>query len=489
MTIPLTGAGSLGVRLGHLIGASVANASGPNDLDYYYGTTLKAKINTIETDFKNGTALPATLERLALYAVFSQLYQSGVQSFLSSIRTAMQACVTDMANTDLGLPVTNPVSTNAITFPTALPYLINQMNSNSTTFNSSTFTLGSQTAVGTPNGNPIISLSNLDNQGRMLQYAFSDTFTFTCTSDSQANPSALNTEPLAWTTPPAITDPLSPLWPSGSGSSGTLTCTDATANVSSGNLLTNSDFETWPGSSSPPLNWNLLSGSVANVDVIKSSTSYSGTYSLELTCGTSSTTLAGIVQPFGASPGTTSTLIPLSVYAINFVDRVSAIPAAGVLEVALVDGNNNLTVDASGNSNHVLITLSGESSTTFTPHQAYFRTPALTPSVGYGLRVRLSTAMDTGKNVLVDHLAMQYCPTPMYTGGPYAAAFSMSSKLLKGDQWTFPVTQAYGLFQQAFERMFQMRSLALVMPNTSDCGGFSDLVKTEVIHANRQHRH
>lgn len=473
MTIPLTGAGSIGVRLGHLIGASVANAATPNDPDYYYGTTLKAKINTIETDFKNGTALPGTLERLALLATYNQLYQSGISAYLSAIVTACQACITDMVNTDLGLPVTNPVSPNAVTFSYALPYLINQMNSNTTTFNSSTFTLGTQTAVGAPNGNPIISLSTLDNQGRTLQYAFSDTFTFTCSSDSQTNPSALNVEPLAFSTPPAITTPLNPLWPSGSGSSGSLTCTDATANAASGNMLTNSDFETWGAGSVPPTNWNLLSGSVAGTDVIKSSSPYTGTYSLELTSGTSSTTLAGIVQPFGASPGTPLTLNPLSVYAINFVDKVSAVPSAGVLEVALVDGSNNLVNDASGTANHVLVTLSSET-TTFAPHQGFFRTPALTPSTGYALRVRLSTAMDTGKNVLVDHLAMQACPSPMYTGGPYGAAFSMSTKLLKGDQWTFPVTQAYGQFQQAFERMFGMRTLGLVMPNTSSSPTIAD---------------
>jgi hypothetical protein len=453
--------------LGHLLGASIANASGPNDPDYYYGTTLKSKINTIETDFKNGTSLPATLERLALLNAYSQFYQSGLSSFLGTLaRTACMACITDMVNIDLGLPVSNPVSPNAYTFQQALPYLINQMNSNTTTFNASVPSVGSQTAIGTPNGNPIISLSVKDNLGNPLQYMYADTFTFTCTSDSQTAPSSLNVEPLSFTTTPAVTDSLSPLWPGGSGAAGSLTCTDATANAASGNMLSNSDFETWPSSSSPPLSWNLLSGSVANVDVASSSISYSGTKSLALASGTSSTTLAGIVQPFGATPGTPTTLIPLSVYAVNFVDQLSAIPAGGVLEVALVDGSNNIVNDASGTANKVLVTLSGDSSTAFTSHQAYFRTPALTPSNGYGLRVRLSTALTATVKVYVDHLAMQYVPNPMYQGGPYGAAFSMSTKLLKGDSWTVNVGMNYGKFQQAFEQMFSMRQLGLVMPNS-----------------------
>ncbi len=80
-------------------------------------------------------------------------------------------------------------------------------------------------------------------------------------------------------------------------------------------------------------------------------------------------------------------------------------------------------------------------------------------------------------------------PFWIYAGGPYVSVFRGSADLINyqvypllGDIWTLAVTNNYGghtadiNFQTAFNRLFDMASLGLVLPSAS--GGGSTISDT-----------
>lgn len=464
MTIPLTGAGSYFVRAGHLLGESVANLSTANDPLYYNGTTLAAKITVTEADYAAGTPCQQSIQGLFAALNAQQQAQNSWLSGFSGQAGWVARTLIDMANQDQGyVPPPLGNSQYTLTFAQALDLLISQMGSATASVQRSVPSVGAQASVGSPHGNPIISLAVLGSNGLLLQYVMGETLTFTCSGDSQSGGGTLNAEPLTVTGPVAAPSPLSPQWPGGSGVSGMLTCADATSSNANGNKLVNSDFETYATTPNLPDNW-LADTGVIGTNILRGTTAYTGTYSLRL-AGTGGTA-GGITQQFNLAGGTTATLVAGGVYAVNFVEQVSAVPAAGVLEIALVDGSGTIITDDAGTNNAVSVTLSGSSSTTFTSHQAYFRLPnpptAMPTTIK--LRVRLSTDITSGKSVFVDHLCFSGPVPQLYVGGPYAQAFSMNTYVLKGDQFQIVVSQTWGVFQKNLQRIWDLRTLGRTIP-------------------------
>jgi hypothetical protein len=144
--------------------------------------------------------------------------------------------------------------------------------------------------------------------------------------------------------------------------------------------------------------------------------------------------------------------------------KVSAVPAAGVLEIALVDGSGTITTDANSAQNKITLSLP-TATTGFLPLNGTFRTPAILPAQ-LKLRVRLSTALDNTKSVYIGHLALTPV-TQLYSGGPWAAIFSGTPNFFKPDYFTIAVSNNYaGAFQKLFERLFSMRKLGLQLPSS-----------------------
>ncbi len=423
------------------------------DLNYYRGVTVPAKVSTIVTDFAESPEFRSLLD--GLYAALST-HQTAYGTFVSQMQTIARSILIEQVNAD------TPLATKDV--PSALRVLIQQMGSATASVQASVPSAGAQTASGTPSGNAVIIASVKGTTGVNREYLYAETITFTCSNDStQSTPATLGNEPLLVSTPVSVGDPLAYNWPGGSGVARTVNASDATKDASAGNHLTNSDFETWTTpASQPPDNWSVLVGTVAT-DIIRGASPYTGSYDLQLASGTASTTLSSIAQTFGGSPGTSKTLLPETVYAVNLACKVSAVPAAGVLEVSLIDGSNVIISDDAGAQNKLQITLSSET-TSFATHNAFFRTPSVLPSTAK-LNVRLSTALDTGKSVHVDHLCLTPA-TEVYTGGPFVAVFSMSGKLILNDKWTVAIGNTWGYFQQIFERWFAMKSLGLQLPSS-----------------------
>lgn len=471
MTIPLTGSGGLYTRLGHLFGGLAdANAlrGGVATARVLSGANLASRINTIQGDFAAGTGLQQAVD--GIYSSLSGT-QSGLSSLFTDFASRAQSTLKAMYSIDQGVSPNAPLATlTASDLTTALKTLIAQMNTAAASVNASVPTAGAQTAVGTPNGNPVIVTSLKDSLGRTLQYVFPEVLTFACSADSQGS-ATLGNEPVRVGGQPAVSDVWSQLWPGGSGVSASLSAVDGSKSNSAGNLLTNGDFTAWTTANYPD-NW-VISVGTAGTTVFNGSSAgayTTGGGALQLT-GDAGGTLSALLQPFNTATstaagagGTPGKVLADGQYAFNLWLKVSATPAAGVLELALVDGSGTVINDDQGAANLATKSLTAVS-TSYVNFNGTFRLPAVLPSA-VKLRLRLSTAIDNGKSVYVGRLALA-AMSQLYAGGPFASVFSGNTKLIAGaspDTWTVAVGNTYGAFQQYFERAFSMRSLGLQLP-------------------------
>lgn len=466
MTIPLTGAGGLFTKIGHHCGAAL-------DILVSQGSALAApdisvtqvtKASTIVGDYAAGTA-----EKNIVDGLYAQLtaYQnvSGYVQYL--LGTLAPATLIDMANVD------TPLAQKTVPFAMAL--LVQQMQGVASV-NASSVALGAQTNVATPTGNPIIVMSAKRGDGLTQEYAFTETITFKITADSQTGGATANQETCSISGKTAASNVLAQDWPNGSGVSGLTTqLIDATVNASGGTLLQNGGQEVFSNGTTgaPADNWVALVGAA---QMLRSTTAYSGTYSMQFTGD--SATLTSMAQPFNTTPGTglgtggtASKVLPDVPYPINLFYKLSAgAPAAGVLEVSIVDGTNTIINDDQGTANSFNVNLNGVADTNWHSLNGFVRFPKALPAT-QKLRIRLSTALTTGTNLFIDHIAMGGVSGStgglvIYPGGPFVGIFSGSTKVLLNDSWTISVTNTRGIFQREFDRLFSMRTLGLQLPSS-----------------------
>ncbi|MGH2621604.1 MAG: hypothetical protein ACRDHG_13715, partial [Anaerolineales bacterium] len=187
--------------------------------------------------------------------------------------------------------------------------------------------------------------------------------------------------------------------------------------------------------------------------------------------------LTSVAQTFNDSVlGTAAKLKPQMVYGFNCRVKVSSVPAAGVLELSLIDGSNVIINNDAGAANSATKSLPA-ATTTYVAFNGTFRTPSVLPAV-QKFRVRLSTALTSTVSVFIDHLAFAEM-TQAYPGGPFLKAFSGASKLILNDSFVVTAANDYqGLFQLLFERLFGMRALGLQLPSASGGGTISDALVT-----------
>jgi hypothetical protein len=462
MAIPLTGSGSLFQRLGRIwafMDDVNALRGGPATTRVLSGANAVTRAANILADYAAGTGIQAVAD--GLYSNLSA-WQGTSTGYLNQLKSLCQATLIQMANQDQPLPKPD--------LPSAMALLVQQMKAAAATVNASAPAVAAPVAVGTPHGNPAIVVSLKDHAGQTLAYVLPETLTLACTGDL-ASGATLNQEAMSVKGAAALTDTLSHLWPAGSGASLNFKTVDGTKNNAAQNVLFNGDFETWTTPASPPDNWVLTVG-VAGTDVFNggSGNAYgSGTGSLQFT-GTAGAVLTALTQQFGIpvsiSPGAGGTPAVLAAgtqYALCGFVKVSATPAAGVLEFALVDGTGAVVADDSGTNN--LFTLDLTTLTTaWVSVSGSFRTPTVLPSV-LKLRVRLSTALSTGVSLYLDRLGMALVQ-PMYAGGPSITMFAGSSRLVSGDTWLLAASNTFGAVQKRAEMVFGMRALGLQIPSS-----------------------
>lgn len=440
MAILLTGADSLFVREGHLAG-------GLNELVANIGTELGNRVNSIFADYDS-----------AAQDLIDSLYTTrdsyrGSHSSLTSYLTALGGnTIIRMADDDVKL-----VSKD---LTTAMAELIAQMKSAAASVNASV-PGSSVTAASGNTSNASVMVSTIGPDGKDLQYLFAETLELIVTGDEQSGEATGHQEPYTLKGEVPVDDPLAFDWPKGSGADGSGNLIDA--NVDNGqNLLTNSDFEKFTTANQPD-NWTLVT-TTPGTTLFSAGSSDAFRYSnaLKIT-GTGGAELTHLYQQFNVSTGTLGKLKPLTVYALNFWIKATAagVPAAGVLRVAFTDGSNAVFNDAAGTANSTSITLSGIT-TSFVKRTAFFRTPAVLPTT-QRLELKITTAIESGKSIVIDGLAVAE-PQPAYVGGPYVAAFAGSIKAIKLDKWSLAMTNTYGAFQKWFERAFGMRQLGMTLP-------------------------
>lgn len=467
MTVPLTGSGSLGVRLGHILGGWLdvnAILGGTATARTLSGASWFTRLATITTDYQNGTSSQKTIDTATngLTSMFNG-WQGSQTGLANTLQKLLQQTVIDMVATDQAQPATD--------FATALAYLIQQMQNGSSSFNASAPSVAAQSAVGTPTGNPQIVSSTVAGSGRTLQYVYPETIQFTCSADSQTGGATAGQETFTVKGQAAASSVYQYNWPLGSGYTGSMTAVPGNVNNGGGNLLVNSDFTTFTTSNVPD-NWNILVGA-AGTDVFNggSGNAYTtGGGSLQYT-GTGSALLDSVVQVFNTasstnvgSGGTPAKLTPLTVYHMNGWLKVSATPAAGVVEVALVDGTNTIINDGAGNAASFTQSLTASTST-YAAFNGALRTPASLPAT-IKLRVRLSTAIDSAKSVYFGRLSLTKANQAYAPGGPFYSIHSGSTNLLLADQWNSVVTTTWGTFQREFQRFFNMIGLNLAFPGS-----------------------
>ena len=420
MSIPLTGTGGLFERLGKLIG-------GLNEVTTFQGSTLTARAAALQAQY-------AASDEDLIDSLYSQLAsaQNSASVWPNNLRSLAQATVTQMVADYISLPSTN--------YQAALNYLVNvYLPSVSATVQRNTVS-ASVTPAGGNTGNGVVLASMLSALGLPLEYAFAENITATVTRDAQSGGAVAGQEQVSFAGEAAVTNQLSWLFPTGSGASSTLTAVNASANGGRGtsNQLNNGSFETWVTTPNVPDSWHIGAAGVAGTSIFKSTAQhYDGLASLNLLGDGSELTAVesrwGV--DFGSGPS------PLAQYAVNLWIKVDVVPSAGVLSVELVDGTGTQLVDAQGNASAFTIALTG-ATTSWVAHGGFLRTPRILPAQTW-LQLRLSTALDSGKNVYMDRVSLAQ-PNSFYVGGPAIVPVSGSINFISGDSFGIAVSNNYG---------------------------------------------
>lgn len=456
MAVTLTGTGGIFKRLGRLAGGIqdiIALMGGSATARTLSTASFATRGTNIEADAAESPAISSSID--GHWQMIDTL-RSSVSGTPSQFRSLAEKILIQQVDLDANLP------TKDVT--TALKELIRQMKSSSDSLNASTVSIGSQTSVGSPVGNPVIVATSKNAKGEILQNIFAETLRFEVTGDYLGTATARQ-EPVSIRGKAAITDVFAYNYPAGSGCSTSVNLIDSQQD-NSGNLLTNSDFETFTTSNTPD-NWTIQTG-LAGTDIFSggSGAAYLGSNCLQLTGDGS--TLIKLYQEFdhavsttAGAGGTTGVVEPLSQYAVFGKIKVSAAPSTGVLRVALVDSSGTVINDENGTANSFTVDLTALN-TSYATFSGVFQLPANTPST-VRLQLQTTTAVESGKSVYIDSMAMAET-TQLYNGGPSLAIFAGATKVVTGDSWTVAITNSKGVLADWMERLFSLRDKGLAFP-------------------------
>lgn len=451
MTIPLTGTGGLFTRLGQLIQAL-------SDINVFQAGTFATDMANINAQYASN---PAFIDGIGSTTLNSQNSIGSVNGTLS----------TYAANTVNGMVLADNPQLTATNLLNSLQELIYQMNEASQTVKQSIITQ-TITAFSGNLGNGVLVGSFKTSDGLVAENTFAENVVAYCRTDVNSGANFAGNE-IFGVYGQVYYTPFDWRYPGGSGAQSSLTCLNGSNNNSGGNLLNNGGFENF--TSNTPNNWTVITGTPGTTILKSTASPYVGLADLEYAGNGSENT--AIAQTFALTAGTSATLSALTQYAFNCWVSVSATPAAGVLEIALVNSSNTVIDDAQGNPCSATLALTGVS-TTYVPFNGVFNTPQEMPST-VKLIIKLSTPLSSGKNVFIDQLAFG-ATKQLYNGGPSFAMFSGSENFYadvnnstQPDTFTAAFTNDQGgssngkHFMLGFDRFFNMRNLGLQLPSSA----------------------
>lgn len=442
MAITLTGTGGLFTRLGALI------YSVKDTVNVYQGTTLTARATAIQSQYLSTDS--NLIDQL--YSNLSQA-QNGARNFATYCSTLAQKTIVSQVN--------DAYPQNNQSFQTAIAFLLNYLVANSETVVRNTVT-GTVTPGGTNTGDGVARVSVINNQGLPVEQCFSETITGTVTTDSRSGKTTAGLESLSLSGQFPITDPLSWLWPAGSGVTSSAVAVAPVSSNGNGtrNWLNNGSFETFVATANVPDNWHIDTGSAGST-IMESSTHYDGAKSVEFVGNSSENT--AIKTRFGTDFSAPAQ--PIDQLCVNLWLKVDVVPAGGVLTVELVDGSGTTLQDTQGADSKFTVTLSS-ATTSWVAHGGFLRTPALLPAQVW-LRLRLSTALSTGSSLFMDRISMAR-PTVPYLGGPSLIIFSGVTPFQAGDNFAFAIANSRdGLIQSGCDQLLGLRNLGIIFPSTT----------------------
>ncbi len=419
-----------------------------------YEATLPAVWTSLEAQFLASlqpVVAPPTLQADALTRV-----ASGVMAFAASMALDL---LTQTVLADQPSQSGTPASCWA--------EVIRQMIAQGKTVQANTITV-TPTALTGSVGTGVIVTSTKGGNGLVRENTVAETLRAVCVADSYSGTVTAGREQFSVVGAPATAGTWDYDYPSGSGAVTALNAVAADQDATTtGNLLTNGDFEDWTADATPQLNFWTLTGTWGTAARRTAVTVYQGLYAVEWLAGGGIN--VALTQPFNDSTlGTAAVPAPLTSYAHNVWLQRQGVVTAGVLTVELVDSTGTVVNDAQGVANSTTITLSALT-TGFVAHNVVFRLPANPPTL-LNIRYRMSTAL-TGANVVMDSAA--FAPlTAMYTGGPGIAIFSGATPFVAQDGWSIADTNDQGgatnlaTFQTGCDRLYDMKSMGLLVPSS-----------------------
>jgi hypothetical protein len=458
MAVTLTGTGGLFTRLGKLFGLAKTIRTHQRAIAPTAATATDGVRAIFSAYASTAGTLPMATDLVRALTDEDMLANASTGA-LVMLRTAAERTLIEMVDADTELP--------RKTVEEAVRELAKQMVASSDSVVQTTYTVGSPSYGSANVGNARIIVSTeackiikdgVTFSTKLLDYPCirAETLTFNCMRDSRA--ASLTRGEEVWHITGERSYPnLDRRWRTGSGTSMMLPGSTAAHDAGGGpamNVLTNSDFEVWE--SNLPVQFTLTTGT-AGTHVASTSTAMRGNYALRL-LGDGST-LTTLRQRFTSSDGTHGRIMPDTLYLISlWVRHDGTAPAAGVLQVACVDGSGSTL----GSSMFCSVTLTGVSST-YAHFSASMVSPIDVPSTAY-LQIKLTTALSNGREVYVDEV-MLLPMARLAAGGPAVAIVAGSTDSVRGDLATVAIsTSTSGEFNLEFDRMFGLYESGLALP-------------------------
>lgn len=379
-------------------------------------------------------------------------------SILLDIRAAAERTLVEMCWAQASLSTTNAMAAKDV--PSALRWLIRQMDLDSETILQNIITTTSSGAKAGNNGNGALVYNweqpdSVTPTGSYLQYVRKEVLEARCVSDAQSGTISAGSERFIVSGGVAY-DPLDYRFPAGSGMRMEIVsvCASVDDGVRGQNILTNSDLEDW--TSNIPDQFTVSTGT-AGTDFLRESTTVArGTYSLKAAV---TGNLFKIRQQLGASGGTIGRLIPDTQYVIGAMFRKDA-SATGTFRLALEDASATAITGAELTPIVALM-----SSSAWTINTVTFRTPKILPSAVY-LSLSTTTAIATAA-AYVDEVFVAEL-NPFGAGGLGVAVISGTTNWTLDDQvYRVFSNDGGGKLSVAFDRLFDMKSKGIQLPTAT----------------------
>jgi len=449
VAIAFTGTEGLFTRIGRLL--HVAYLTTP------YAASLPAAFASINAQYE--TTFLSIGGAISVQANALTRVSSGVMAFASQ---AAQNTVIQMVRAD------QPSQSRSL--QAALLEVVRQMILQGVTVEANVIAIIPTQLTGSV-GNGVLVTTTRRGDGLVQENSIQETLRLVCTQDAYTGTATAGRELFALAGSPDVTNSVWDYdWPTGSAASVQANAISSTQDAStSGNFLTNGDFEDWSSAVTPVLSNFTLSVGTWGTDIQRNSTNQNtGTYCVQFNPGATNTVL---YQEFGnATTGTSVSPAGLTPYCVNlWLRKVSGTISAGVLTVELVDGSGVVTQDEQGVNNSFTVTLS-TLTTSYVAYSGNFRL-SNTPPDTVRLQFRISTDL-AGAQFVMDDVCFA-APTLMYTGGPYFRVFSGATQFVAGDGWNLSLTNNYGgasnlgTFQTGFARLLSTPQLGILLPSAT----------------------